>query len=104
MLVHPQATFGSSPMRRWRRAKYRLEAYASTLLGGIRVSSRFYQRQIAVVEASALFAPQSVKIDDNDNQDAGDDTLPECIYVQQIGAVVDRRQDEGTEQRPVHRA
>jgi hypothetical protein len=57
-----------------------------------------------IVEASALFATQSVKIDDNDNQDAGDDTLPECVYVQQIGAVVDRRQDEGTEQRPVHRA
>src|SRR5208282_6598345 len=26
------------------------------------------------------------------------------IYVQQIGAVVNRRQDEGTEQRPVYRA
>ena len=52
---------------------------------------------------SKLPAPRRVKIDDDDDQQAGDDALPERIEVQQVRAVVDRRQDEGADQRPVHR-
>jgi hypothetical protein len=44
-----------------------------------------------------LFASQPVKVDDDDDKKAGDDTLPKRIHVQQVSAVVDRRQDEGAE-------
>src|SRR5256885_347383 len=38
-----------------------------------------------------LFAPsaQPVEIDDDDDQHAGDDALPEGVDIEQIGAVVD---------------
>ncbi|WP_245499074.1 ABC transporter permease, partial [Mesorhizobium sp. M7A.F.Ca.AU.002.06.1.1] len=42
---------------------------------------------------------QAVEVDDDDDQRAGDDALPERIDVEQVGAVVDGGQDEGAEQR-----
>ena len=53
---------------------------------------------------SAFFAAQAIKIDDDNDEAARDDALPEWIYVQQVCAVIDRRQDEGAEERAVHRA
>src|ERR1700730_8130825 len=50
---------------------------------------------------SPFLATQTVKIDDHDDEAAGNDTLPEWIHVQQVCAVVDRRQDEGAEERAV---
>src|SRR5690348_15898274 len=47
---------------------------------------------------------QPVEIDDDDDEQAGDDALPERVDVQEIGAVVDGGEDEGAEQRPMHRA
>ena len=54
--------------------------------------------------SSPLLGTQAVEIDDHDDQDTRDNALPKCIDVQQIGAVVDRRKDKGTQQRAVHRA
>jgi hypothetical protein len=48
---------------------------------------------------SPFLATQTVKIDDHDDEAAGNDTLPEWIHVQQVCAVIDRRQDEGAEER-----
>ena len=47
---------------------------------------------------------QTVEVDDDDDQHAGDDALPEGVDVQQVGAVVDGGEDEGADQRAVHRA
>jgi hypothetical protein len=43
----------------------------------------------------AFLPAQTVEIDDHDNQATGNDPLPEGIHVQQIGAIVDRGQNEG---------
>ena len=48
--------------------------------------------------ASALFAAQAIKIDDHNNEAARDDSLPEWIHIQQVCAVIDCGEDEGTEQ------
>jgi hypothetical protein len=51
-----------------------------------------------------LLGTQAVEIDDDDDQNAGDNSLPKCIYVEQIGAVVDGRQDERAQEGTMHRA
>jgi hypothetical protein len=51
-----------------------------------------------------LLGTQAVEIDDDDDQNAGDNSLPKRVYVEQIGAVVDRRQDEGAQKWTMHRA
>src|SRR5580658_5151904 len=53
---------------------------------------------------SALPAPKGIEIDNDDDKRAGDDALPERIEVEKVCAVVDGRQDEGADQRPLHRA
>src|SRR5262245_60070422 len=45
---------------------------------------------------------QTVEVDDDDDQDAGDDPLPKGIHVEQVCAVVDGRQNERAEQRSVY--
>src|ERR1700722_9151825 len=49
----------------------------------------------------AFFTAQTVKIDDHNDEAARDNPLPEWIHIQQVCAVVNRRQDEGSEKRAV---
>jgi hypothetical protein len=51
---------------------------------------------------SAFFAAQAIKIDDHNDEAARDDSLPEWIHIQEVGAVVNRCQDERPEQRAVN--
>src|SRR5207237_10543580 len=43
---------------------------------------------------SSLLVAQAVEIHDHNDEQAGDDALPERIEIEQVGAVVDRGQDE----------
>src|SRR6266446_8864149 len=52
----------------------------------------------------ALLAAQAVKVHNNDNQHACDDSLPERVDVQQVSSVINGRQDEGAKQRSVNRS
>jgi hypothetical protein len=68
-------------------------------------SLQHYIRGITRTEVPLpFFAAQAIEIDDDDYEAAGDDTLPERVYVQQIGAIVNSRQNERTEQRTMDRA
>jgi hypothetical protein len=49
----------------------------------------------------AFLTPQTVEIDDPNDQASCNDALPEWIHVQQVCAVIDRREDEGAEERAV---
>lgn len=74
--------------------------YAPPGISLFRVYSRFVRHLWLVPSPAdptflAFFPAQTVEIDDHDNEDTGDDSLPEGIHVQQIGAIVDRGQNEG---------
>jgi hypothetical protein len=53
---------------------------------------------------SALFASQPVKINDHNDEATRNDSLPECVHIQQVCSVLDRGQDKGTEQRAMNGA
>src|SRR3569833_663672 len=61
----------------------------------------FHGTPIARLPAAA---PELIEEDDDDDQGPGDDLLPERIDVEQVGAVVDGREDDRANQRAMYRA